>query len=308
MNWTLENLKEIYDLNFNELITKAQEMHRKHAYSEKMHLCSAKSIKTGRCPEDCAYCPQSVHYKTFVEPEAPMTKSEIVTAARRAKSLGAERFNIAAAWKRAPKGAIFEEILQSIPEIRSMGLQVCCGLGNVDAEQSAALKNAGCTRYSYNLDTSKEFYSKIITTRTYEERLNTLKSIQKAGLEICCGGILGMGESLEDRLKLLLQLSQLDPLPEAVPINALVRVKGTPLGERPFVDSIEFVKFVATTRIAIPTTMIVLAAGRGEMSQEMQALCFLAGANSILIDEKILTTDNPRFEDDKEMLGKLGML
>lgn len=307
MRLTLESLKEIYSLSFNELINRAQEVHKKHAYSEKMHLCSAKSIKTGRCPEDCAYCPQSIHYKTFVEPEAPMTEAEIVTAARRAKSLGAERFNIAAAWKRAPKGTIFEEILASIPQIRQMGLQVCCGLGSIDEEQSAALKKAGCTRYSYNLDTSEEFYSKIITTRTYQERLSTLKSIQKAGLEICCGGILGMGESIEDRLKLLLQLSQLDPIPEAVPINALVRVKGTPLGERDFIDPIEFVRFVATTRITIPTTMIVLAAGRSEMSKEMQALCFLAGANSILIDEKILTTDNPPFDEDKRLLEELGV-
>ena len=308
MNWSLEKLKEIYNLSFTELINKAQEAHKKYAYTGKMHLCSAKSIKTGKCPEDCAYCPQSIHYKTFVEPEAPMTKNEITTAARRAKNLGAERFNIAAAWKRAPKGAIFEEILSSIPEIRQMGLHVCCGLGSIDEEQSAALKKAGCTRYSYNLDTSEEFYSKIITTRTYQERLSTLKSIQKAGLEICCGGILGMGESIEDRLKLLLQLSQLDPLPEAVPINALVRVKGTPLGERDFVDPIEFVRFVAITRIAIPSTMIVLAAGRSEMSKEMQALCFLAGANSILIDEKIPTTDNPPFAKDKDLLETLGVL
>lgn len=307
MNLTLENLQSIYHLNFNDLIYKAQEVHRKHAYTGKMHLCSAKSIKTGRCPEDCAYCPQSVHYKTFVEPQAALTENEIVTAARRAKALGAERFNIAAAWKRAPKGAQFEAILASIPQIREMGLDVCCGLGSVDPEQSLALKNAGCTRYSYNLDTSEEFYSKIITTRTYQERLNTLKSIQNAGLEICCGGILGMGESIDDRLKLLLQLSQLDPIPEAVPINALVRVKGTPLGDREFVDPIEFVRFVATTRITIPTTMIVLAAGRSEMSKEMQALCFLAGANSILIDEKILTTDNPPVDEDLQLLQQLNL-
>lgn len=306
MNLTLEYLQSIYHLPFNDLIMRAQEVHRKHAYTGKMHLCSAKSIKTGRCPEDCAYCPQSVHYKTFVTPQAPLTEEEIVTAARRAKALGAERFNIAAAWKRAPKGAQFEEILASIPQVREMGLDVCCGLGSIDEEQSLALKNAGCTRYSYNLDTSKEFYSKIITTRTYEERLNTLKLIQKSGLEICCGGILGMGESIDDRLKLLLQLSQLDPIPEAVPINALVRVKGTPLGDRAFVDPIEFARFVATTRIAIPTTMIVLAAGRSEMSKEMQALCFLAGANSILIDEKILTTDNPPFGEDLKLLQELG--
>lgn len=307
MNWTLEQLNDIYNLNFNDLIFKAQEVHRKYSYGDKMHLCSAKSIKTGRCPEDCAYCPQSIHYKTFVEPEEPLTSEEIITAAKRAKSLGAQRFNIAAAWKRAPKGKVFGEILASIPEIRKMGLEVCCGLGNIDEEQSGALRKAGCTRYSYNLDTSEEFYSKIITTRSYQERLNTLKSIQKAGLEICCGGILGMGESIEDRLKLLLQLTQLDPLPEAVPINALVRVKGTPLGERDFVDSLEFVRFVATTRIAIPSTMIVLAAGRSEMSKEMQALCFLAGANSMLIDEKILTTDNPLFPEDREMLAKLDL-
>lgn len=306
MNLTLEYLQSIYHLPFNDLIIQAQEVHRKHAYTGKMHLCSAKSIKTGRCPEDCAYCPQSVHYKTFVTPQAPLTEEEIVTAARRAKSLGAERFNIAAAWKRAPKGPQFDEILASIPQIREMGLDVCCGLGSIDEEQSQALKNAGCTRYSYNLDTSEEFYSTIITTRTYQERLNTLKLIQKSGLEICCGGILGMGESIDDRLKLLLQLSELNPIPEAIPINALVRVQGTPLADRELVDPIEFARFVATTRIVIPTTMIVLAAGRSEMSKEMQALCFLAGANSILIDEKILTTDNPPFDEDLKLLQQLG--
>lgn len=305
MKLTLEDLKAIYNLSFNELINRAQEVHKKHAYSEGIHLCSAKSIKTGRCPEDCAYCPQSIHYKTFVKPEATLTEQEIVTAARRAKALGAERFNIAAAWKRAPKGPQFQEILASIPQIRELGLKVCCGLGSIDEEQSQALKEAGCTRYSYNLDTSEEFYAKIITTRSYQERLSTLKSIQKSGLEICCGGILGMGESIEDRLKLLLELSGLDPIPEAVPINALVRVQGTPLGDREFVDPIEFVRFVATTRITIPTTMIVLAAGRSEMSKEMQALCFLAGANSILIDEKILTTDNPPFAEDAKLLQEL---
>lgn len=307
MNLTLEHLQSIYHLPFNELITRAQEIHKKHAYTGKMHLCSAKSIKTGRCPEDCAYCPQSIHYKTFVEPQAPLTEEEIVTAARRAKALGAERFNIAAAWKRAPKGAQFNEILASIPQVREMGLEVCCGLGSIDEDQSSALKNAGCSRYSYNLDTSEEFYSKIVTTRSYQERFNTLRSIQKSGLEICCGGILGMGETIDDRLKLLLELSQLDPIPEAVPINALVRVKGTPLENREFVDPIEFVRFVASTRIAIPTTMIVLAAGRSEMNKEMQALCFLAGANSILIDEKILTTDNPPFDEDLKLLQQLGV-
>lgn len=306
MNLTLEYLQSIYHLPFSDLITQARKIHSQHAYSGKMHLCSAKSIKTGRCPEDCAYCPQSIHYKTFVAPQETLTEKEIVTAAHRAKLLGAQRFNIAAAWKRAPKGKQFAEILASIPQIREMGLEVCCGLGSIDEEQSQALKNAGCTRYSYNLDTSEEFYSKIITTRTYQERLNTLKLIQKSGLEICCGGILGMGESIDDRLKLLLQLSQLDPVPEAIPINALVRVQGTPLGDREFVDPIEFVRFVATTRIAIPTTMIVLAAGRSEMSKEMQALCFLAGANSILIDEKILTTDNPPFDEDLKLLQQLG--
>ncbi len=304
---SLNEIRTIYELPLPELIFRAQEAQRRHHDPTGVQLCTLQSIKTGRCPEDCKYCPQSAHYDTGLESEALMDAPAVAAAARAALAGGASRFCMGAAWREVRDGAQFDSVLATVREVSSMGLQVCCTLGMLSRPQAARLKEAGCTVYNHNLDTSREFYPEIISTRTYDERLETLAAVRSAGLEVCCGGILGMGETIEDRLKLLLELANLDPQPDSVPINALVPVAGTPLGGATPIEPFEFVRIIATARILMPRAMVRLSAGRTEMSDELQALCFIAGANSIFLGDKLLTTPNPERSDDMRLLGLLGM-
>lgn len=304
---TLASARALYDLPLNTLIFRAQQVHQAHQDPAGVQLCTLKSIKTGACPEDCAYCPQSVHHNTFVEAEALMETDTILADARKAKAGGATRFCMGAAWRRVADGRQFDSVLATVRGVKDLGLEVCCTLGMVTEPQAARLKEAGCDVYNHNLDTSREHYAKIITTRTYDDRLQTLSNVRKAGLEVCSGGIIGMGETVDDRLKMLVELANLDPQPDSVPINALVAVEGTPLAGRRFVDSIEFVRTIAVARILMPRAMVRLSAGRANMSDETQALCYLAGANSIFLGEKLLTTGNPDIEEDMNLMKRLGL-
>jgi len=304
---TLDEIRDIYNLPLTTLIFRAQQVHQKYQDPAGVQLCTLKSIKTGRCSEDCAYCPQSAHNDTFVEPEALMNTPSILRDAMKAKVGGASRFCMGAAWRRVYNNKQFDNIIETVEGVKSMGLEVCCTLGMLDADQAKRLKEAGCDVYNHNLDTSREYYSKIITTRTYDDRLETLQNVRDAGMEVCSGGILGMGETIDDRLKMLKELADMDPQPDSVPINALVAVEGTPLEGQEFVDTIEFVRTIATARIIMPKAMVRLSAGRTEMNDELQALCYLAGANSIFLGEKLLTTANPDATDDRQLLDKLGL-
>lgn len=270
-------------------------------------MCRLLSIKTGGCPEDCAYCPQSARYHTGVGREQLMSTDEILTAARQAKADGATRFCMGAAWRQAPQGREFDSVLESVSAVAALGMEICCTLGMLTPEQATKLKQAGLTAYNHNLDTSPEFYSSIITTRTYQERLDTLAAVRNAGITVCCGGILGMGESDDDRVGLLHQLATLDPHPESVPINMLVRAQGTPLAAQPDLDPLIMVRTIATARIAMPKAMVRLAAGRKQMTREAVCLCFLAGANSIFFGERLLTTPNPPPDEDGEFIRELGL-
>ena len=304
---TLTAIQSLYDLPFPELLFRAQEVHRTHHDPAAIQLCTLQSIKTGRCSENCSYCPQSSHHHADLIPEPLMVVEDIVASARQALAGGASRFCMGAAWREVHNGPQFDSVLAAVQGVAGLGLEVCCTLGMLDDKQASRLKDAGCSVYNHNLDTSREFYPEIITTRTYDDRLRTLESVRSAGLEVCSGGILGMGEAVEDRLKLLLELAQLDPQPDSVPINALVPVAGTPLANTPKVDPFEFVRVIALARILIPKAMVRLSAGRREMSPELQALCFLAGANSIFLGDKLLTTPNPERSDDFQLLERLGM-
>lgn len=304
---TLTDIQALYDLPFPELLFRAQEVHRAHHDPAAIQLCTLQSIKTGRCSENCSYCPQSSHHHTELVPEPLMEVDAIVASARQARAGGASRFCMGAAWREVRNGPQFDSVLAAVQGVSELGLEVCCTLGMLDEEQAARLKESGCSVYNHNLDTSREFYPEIITTRTYDDRLRTLAFARSAGLEVCSGGILGMGEAVEDRLKLLLELAQLDPQPDSVPINALVPVAGTPLANTPKVDPFEFVRVIALARILIPKAMVRLSAGRREMSPELQAMCFLAGANSIFLGDKLLTTPNPERSDDFQLLERLGM-
>ncbi len=303
----LDSIRRLYRLPLPELIFRAQEAQRRHHDPAEVQLCTLQSIKTGRCPEDCKYCPQSAHHDTGLQAESLMDANEVLAAARAARAGGASRFCMGAAWREVRDGAQFDSVLAAVKGVSGLGLEVCCTLGMLTEPQARRLKEAGCSVYNHNLDTSREYYPSIISTRTYDERLATLAAVRSAGLEVCCGGILGMGESVEDRLKLLCELANLDPQPDSVPINALVPVEGTPLAEREPVDPIEFVRVIATARVLMPRAMVRLSAGRTAMSDEMQALCFLAGANSLFLGEKLLTTPNPERSDDMRLLARLGM-
>jgi biotin synthase len=304
---SFDAIRQIYRLPLTDLIFRAQKTHRLHHDPAAVQLCTLQSIKTGRCPEDCKYCPQSAHYDTGLESEPLMDPAAVAAAARAACAGGASRFCMGAAWREVKDGAQLESVLAAVREVSALGLEVCCTLGMVTAAQAARLKRAGCTVYNHNLDTSREFYPEIITTRTYDDRLATLAAVRSAGLQVCSGGILGMGESVDDRLKLLAELAGLDPQPESVPINALVPVAGTPLAEREPVDVFDFVRIVATARILLPRAMVRLSAGRTAMSDEAQALCFLAGANSIFLGDKLLTTPNPERSKDMALFERLGL-
>lgn len=306
-DWTRAEIAALYHQPLLELLFSAQQVHRQHHPVNQVQMCRLLSIKTGGCPEDCAYCPQSARYHTGVGREQLMSTDEILTAARQAKADGATRFCMGAAWRQAPQGREFDSVLESVSAVAALGMEICCTLGMLTPEQATKLKQAGLTAYNHNLDTSPEFYSSIITTRTYQERLDTLAAVRNAGITVCCGGILGMGESDDDRVGLLHQLATLDPHPESVPINMLVRAQGTPLAAQPDLDPLIMVRTIATARIAMPKAMVRLAAGRKQMTREAVCLCFLAGANSIFFGERLLTTPNPPPDEDGEFIRELGL-
>jgi biotin synthase len=305
-DWSRDEVRSLIELPFNELLYRAQTVHRRHFDPNAVQISTLLSIKTGGCPEDCGYCPQSVHYDTGLEPEALLDVETVVTAARRARQAGATRFCMGAAW-RNPRGRNFERVLEMVRRVRDEGLETCVTLGMLDTEQSQALKQAGLDYYNHNLDTSPEFYGEIITTRTYQDRLDTLAHVRDAGINVCCGGIVGLGEGRDDRVSLLCELANLPEHPASVPINQLVKVAGTPLEHRPGVDALEFVRTIAVARLLMPASWVRLSAGRSAMTDELQALCFLAGANSIFYGEKLLTTGNPDTARDDALFVKLGL-
>ena len=295
----------IYNLPLLELIFKAQTVHRQFQPLNKVQLCTLSNIKSGNCSEDCKYCPQSARYDTGIEKYKLLSKEEVLSQAELAKENGATRFCMGAAWRSAPENKEFNDVLELVKEVSKLNMEVCCTLGMLTQKQAYRLKGAGLTAYNHNLDTSRDFYKEIITTRTYDDRLQTINYVANAGIQVCCGGIIGLGESQKDRIELIRTLANLDPQPESVPINVLVKVKGTPLQDIPDIDRFEMIRMIATSRILIPKAKVRLSAGRLEMSHEMQTLCFLAGANSIFTGEKLLTTDNPGFSEDKELFKKL---
>jgi len=307
MSWTLEKILEVYNTPLLELIYKAQNVHRQYHAPSEVQVSSLLSIKTGGCAEDCSYCPQSVSYHTDVKVHALMNKEEVVSAAIKAKNAGSSRLCMGAAWREVRDNRDFDEVLEMVKGVNEIGMEVCCTLGMLTETQAQKLADAGLYAYNHNIDTSEDNYKKIITTRTYEDRLNTIENVRKAGVTVCSGGIIGMGESVEDRAGMLLTLSNLNPQPESVPINALVPVEGTPLENQPIVPIWDMVRMVATARIVMPQSVVRLSAGRTNMSLEGQALCFLAGANSIFAGDKLLTTPNPDFNEDMEMFRLLGL-
>jgi len=301
-----DEIKNLYDTAFNDLLFRAHSVHREHFDPNEVQISTLLSIKTGACPEDCAYCPQSGHYNTDLEKERLLPLENVLSEARKAKASGATRFCMGAAWRCPPKKG-FEQVLEMVKAVKAEGLETCMTLGMLNEEQAQELKASGLDYYNHNLDTSPEFYEKIITTRTYQDRLDTLENVRKQGLKVCCGGIIGMGEGREDRIGLLYELANLPEPPKSVPINMLIAVKGTPLENTPSFDSIEFIKTIAIARIIMPTSYVRLSAGRESMSDEMQALCFFAGANSIFYGEKLLTTPNPKENEDMQLFEKLGL-
>jgi biotin synthase len=306
-DWTGGEVEAIYHTPLPDLVFRAQTVHRQNHAPDRVQTCQLISIKTGGCPEDCSYCPQSAHYDAGVERQGLLDPKHVIDVARDAESRGVTRFCMGAAWREAPKGKEFDSVLEMVRGVSALGMEVCCTLGMLTEAQAHRLKEAGLTAYNHNLDTSPEFYGSIITTRVYDERLRTLAAVRKAGITVCCGGILGMGEKESDRVGLLQQLATLTPHPESVPINMLVRVKGTPLASMPALDPLEMVRAIATARILMPASRVRLAAGRKQLSPEAVTLCFLAGANSIFVGEKLLTTPNPGPDEDEQLLQTLGL-
>ena len=304
--WSVEQVEALFELPFNDLLFRAQRMHRENFDANEVQLSTLLSIKTGGCPEDCGYCPQSVHYDTGVEAGKLMERDAVLDAARTAQANGATRFCMGAAW-REPKDRDIEKVAELVSAVKGLGLETCCTLGMLTDPQAVALKDAGLDYYNHNLDTAPEAYGRIIHTRDYQERLDTLSRVRDAGINVCCGGIVGMGESRRERAGLIAQLANLEPYPESVPINELVQVEGTPLHGTEKLDPLEFVRTIAVARITMPKARVRLSAGRQQMSEAVQALCFLAGANSIFYGEKLLTTGNPEAERDRVLLNKLGL-
>jgi biotin synthase len=305
-DWTREEVRALFLLPFPELVFHAAQVHRENFDPTEVQISTLLSIKTGGCPEDCAYCPQSAKFTTGVKAEKLMDLEAVLAEARAAKAGGASRFCMGAAW-RSPKDRDLEKVCQMVEGVKSLGMETCATLGMLTAEQAQRLKTCGLDYYNHNLDTSPEFYGEIITTRTYQDRLDTLAHVRAAGINVCCGGIVGMGESLENRVGMIATLACLPVHPESVPINVLVRVEGTPLGGISSLDPFDFVRTIAVARITMPASMVRLSAGREDMSEETQALCFLAGANSIFYGPKLLTTPNPERDRDMALLTKLGL-
>jgi biotin synthase len=304
---SLNEVSALYRRPLLDLVSEASRVHREHQPSNAVQLCTLLSVKTGGCPEDCAYCPQAARYDTAVDAGRLMPVDEVLQEARVAKERGATRFCMGAAWRGPKDGPDFNRVLEMVRGVKALGLEACCTLGMLSERQAIALKQAGLDAYNHNLDTSRSFYGQIISTRVYEDRLTTLQRVRDAGITVCCGGILGMGEGEDDRCALLTTLANLDPQPESVPINALVPVHGTPLGDQPLLDPLEFVRCIAVARILMPRAMVRLSAGRTQLSREAQVLCFLAGANSIFYGERLLTTPNPEADADDRLLEELGL-
>jgi biotin synthase len=304
---TVSDVRALHDLPLPELLYRAQTVHRQHHSADEVQLCTLLSVKTGGCPEDCAYCPQSAHYETPVSTEKSLEVAEVLDAAARARAAGATRFCMGAAWREVKDGPAFDNVLSMVRGVRALGMEACVTLGMLNDDQAQRLKDAGLTAYNHNLDTSRQHYKSIISTRTYDDRLATLQRVRSAGITICSGGIIGMGESIDDRCEMLRTLASLDPQPESVPINTLVATEGTPLAEMPPVEPLELVRMIATARILMPRSRVRLSAGRLSLSREAQLLCFLAGANSIFYGEKLLTTGNPDTSEDQAMLAAAGL-
>ncbi len=306
-NWTKEEISEIYNSPMLELIFKAATIHREYHATGEVQVCTLLSIKTGGCPEDCAYCPQAARYNTGLDVQALMKKEEVLAYAKKAKDAGSTRFCMGAAWREVRDNRDFDRVLEMVEGVNELGMEVCCTMGMLTEDQAKKLYDAGLYAYNHNVDTSEEHYADIITTRTYNDRLKTLGNVRKAGISVCSGGIIGLGETHDDRIGMLHTLSTLPQHPGSVPINALVRVKGTPLQDNPKVDIWDMIKMIATTRVIMPQAMVRLSAGRSEMSVAEQALCFMAGANSIFSGDKLLTTPNPAFDEDNAMFQLLGL-
>ncbi len=306
-DWTVEEVRALHDLPLMDLLYRAQTVHRQAFGDNKVQLCSLLSIKTGGCPEDCGYCPQAARYHTGVKAEKLMPVEEVLASARQAREAGATRFCMGAAWRSVKDGPQFDAVLDMVKGVKSLGMEACATLGMLTPSQASRLKEAGLTAYNHNLDTSEEHYGEIISTRTYEDRLKTLQSVREAGISVCCGGIIGLGESVEDRCQMLVTLANQEVHPESVPVNALVPVEGTPLANQSPVDPLEMVRVIACARIMMPASMVRLSAGRLQMSKEAQLLCMLGGANSIFFGDKLLTTQNPGFGDDMALLEQAGV-
>ena len=306
-DWQIDEILAIYQSTLPDLLYRAQTIHREFHDPNEIQGCILLSIKTGGCPEDCAYCPQSAHYETDLTKQTLLSVEEALRAAREAAVRGASRFCMGAAWRSVPEGENFQRVLEMVRGVRALGMEACCTLGMLSHEQAHHLAEAGLTAYNHNLDTSPEYYGNIITTRTYQDRLETLEHVRRAGISVCCGGIIGMGEDRKDRCRLLEQLSGQTPHPESVPINLLVKILGTPLERQEPVDPFELVRMIATARILMPLARVRLSAGRLSLSEESQALCFLAGANSIFMGERLLTTPNPELERDQQLFQKMGL-
>ncbi len=304
--WNTEKVAELFELSLMDLLFKAQTVHRENFAPNQVQLATLLSIKTGKCPEDCSYCPQSAHYDTGLEKESLLDVAGVIEDAKQAKANGSTRFCMGAAWRSPPKKDL-PKVIEMIKAVKAMGLETCVTLGMLDKDQAQQLQEAGLDYYNHNLDTSPEFYKKIITTRTYEDRLVTLENVRNAGINVCCGGIIGMGETRQDRIKFLLQLANLAEIPQSVPINRLMAIKGTPLENTEPLENLEFIRTIAVARIMFPTSYVRLSAGRDTMSEEMHALCFMAGANAMFSGDTLLTAPNPKINTDHLLLGKLGM-
>jgi biotin synthase len=305
--FTREAVRALYDRPLLPLVDEARTVHRAHHPDNAVELCTLLSVKTGGCPEDCAYCPQSSHYTTDVGRERMLDVAEVIESARRARAAGSTRFCMGAAWREVKDGPAFERVLEMVRGVKAIGLEACVTLGMLDESQARRLKEAGLDAYNHNLDTSREHYRSIITTRTFDDRLRTLGHVRKAGITVCSGGIIGMGESADDRCEMLRTLANLDPQPESCPINALVAVEGTPLADMPPVDPLDLVRMVAVARILMPRTRVRLSAGRTSLTREAQLFCMYAGANSIFFGEKLLTTPNPSADEDLALVREAGL-